>query len=57
MHRMDGGALKLNKQEMDVGVLIDDNLQPKAQCTEAASKANMVPGQLMRGAPGGIQQI
>ena len=46
---MGGVALESSKQEKDLGVLIDDNLKPKAQCAKAATKANMVLGQLMRG--------
>ena len=46
---MGGVALESSKQEKDLGVLIEDNLKPKAQCGKAASKANMILGQLMRG--------
>ena len=48
-YTMGGVALESSKQEKDLGVLIDDNLKPKAQCAKAATKANMVLGQLMRG--------
>ena len=48
-YTMDGVALESSKQEKDLGVLIDDNLKPKAQCSKAASNANMILGQLMRG--------
>ena len=48
-YTMGGVALESSKQEKDLGVLIEDNLKPKAQCAKAASKANMVLGQLMRG--------
>ena len=48
-YTMDGVALESSKQAKDLGVLIDDNLKPKAQCSKAASNANMILGQLMRG--------
>ena len=44
-----GIALESSKQEKDLGVLIEDDLKPIAQCVKAATKANMVLGQLMRG--------
>ena len=48
-YTMGGHTLESSKQEKDLGVLIDDNLKPTAQCARAASKANMVLGQLTRG--------
>ena len=42
-------TLEASKQEKDLGVLIEDNLKPSAQCAKAAAKANMVLGQLTRG--------
>ena len=48
-YTMGGVALESSKQEKDLGVLIEDNLKPKAQCAKAASKANLILGQLMRG--------
>ena len=48
-YTMGGAALESSTQEKDLGVLIDDSLKPRAQCSKAASKANTVLGQLMRG--------
>ena len=48
-YTMGGQALESSKQEKDLGVLIEDNLKPSAQCAKAASKANQVLGQLLRG--------
>ena len=48
-YTMGGIALESSKQEKDLGVLIDDNLKPKAQCAKAATKANMILGKLIRG--------
>ena len=46
---MGGHILKSSKDKKDLGVLIDDSLKPSAQCAKAASKANLVLGQLTRG--------
>ena len=46
---MGGHTLEPSKQEKDLGVLIEDNLKPSVQCAKAATKANMVLGQLTRG--------
>ena len=46
---MGGHILESTKQEKDLGVLIDDSLKPSAHCAKAASKANLVLGQLTRG--------
>ena len=48
-YTMGGQALESSRQEKDLGVLIEDNLKPSAQCAKAASKANQVLGQLLRG--------
>lgn len=48
-YTMGGHLLEPSKQEKDLGVLIDDSLKPSAQCAKAASKANLVLGQLTRG--------
>ena len=48
-YTMGGHLLESSKQEKDLGVLIEDNLKPSAQCAKAAAKANMVLGQLTRG--------
>ena len=48
-YTMGGHTLESSKQEKDLGVLIEDNLKASAQCAKAASKANMVLGQLTRG--------
>ena len=48
-YTMGGHPLEASKQEKDLGVLIDDSLKPSAQCAKAASKANLVLGQLTRG--------
>ena len=48
-YTMGGHTLESSKQEKDLGVLIDDSLKPSAQCAKAASKANLVLGQLTRG--------
>ena len=48
-YRMGGHILEASKQEKDLGVVIEDNLKPSAQCAKAAAKANMVLGQLTRG--------
>ena len=47
-----GGHTLESSKEKDLGVLIEDNLKPSAQCAKAASKANMVLGQLTRGCTG-----
>ena len=44
-----GHSLESSSQEKDLGILIEDNLKPSAQCAKAAAKANMVLGQLTRG--------
>ena len=46
---MGGHTLEASKQEKDLGVVIEDNLKPSAQCAKAAAKANMVLGQLTSG--------
>ena len=48
-YTMGGHTLEASRQEKDLGVLIDENLKPSAQCAKAAAKANMVLGQLTRG--------
>ena len=48
-YTMGGHKLESSRQEKDLGVLIEDNLKPSAQCAKAAAKANMVLGQLTRG--------
>ena len=48
-YTMGGHSLESSSQEKDLGILIEDNLKPSAQCAKAAAKANMVLGQLTRG--------
>ena len=48
-YTMGGHRLEASRQEKDLGVIIEDNLKPSAQCAKAAAKANMVLGQLTRG--------
>ena len=48
-YTMGGHKLESSRQEKDLGVLIEDNLNPSAQRAKAAAKANMVLGQLTRG--------
>ena len=48
-YTMGGHTLESSRQEKDLGVLIDQNMKPSAQCAKAALKANMVLGQLTRG--------
>ena len=43
-----GGYLEKTTEEKDVGVLISDTLKPSLQCAKAASKANLVLGQMSR---------
>ena len=45
---MGGQVLESSRQEKDLGVLIDEGLKPSAHCAKAASKGNMILGQLTR---------
>ena len=54
-YTMGGQALDSSRQEKDLGVLIEDNLKPSAQCAKAASKANQVMGRYSGAAQGEIQ--
>ena len=48
-HAPAGMVLQRTVEEKDVGVLIQENLKPSAQCAKAAKKANQVLGQMSRG--------
>ena len=41
-----GMVLQRTVEEKDVGVLIQENMKPSAQCAKAAKKANQVLGQM-----------
>lgn len=45
---MDGTKLEKTSRERDIGVLVQSNLRPSAQCAEAARRANAVLGQITR---------
>ena len=47
-YTMNGRTLETVDSEKDVGVIIHQSLKPSLQCAKAASKANLVLGQLAR---------
>ena len=47
-YTMNGNVLNVTEEEKDVGVLIEKNLKPSAQCLAAAKKANQLVGQMAR---------
>ena len=47
-YSMGGRVLEAVESEKDVGVAIHKSLKPSLQCARAASKANLVLGQLAR---------
>lgn len=47
-YQMGGQKLEATTQEKDIGVIVQNNLKPGAQCAAAATKARQVLGQIAR---------
>ena len=47
-YTMNGAQLKQIKEEKDIGVMVQDNLKPSRQCSEAARRATGVLSQISR---------